>query len=137
MSAHRERFSHHWPGTPGEHRVVVLGASPKPARYANQALRLLMEQGYQVVPVHPRIAVIEGLPVAHHLREIERPVHTLTLYVGPQRSEPMVADMLALNPARVIFNPGTESALLQDRLRSHRIECIEGCTLVMLRTAQF
>jgi predicted CoA-binding protein len=117
--------------------VVVLGASPKPARYANQALRLLKDKGYQVIPVHPRIAQIEGLSVAHHLREVEHPVHTLTLYVGPQRSEPMIADILELNPARVIFNPGTESTLLQARLKAHHIECIEGCTLVMLRTAQF
>ena len=134
---HREQFKHHWPATPAEHRVVVLGASPKPARYANQALRLLKDKGYRVIPVHPRIAVIEGLPVAHHLREIEHPVHTLTLYVGPQRSEPMLADILALKPSRVIFNPGTESVLLQDQLKSAGSECIVGCTLVMLRTAQF
>jgi hypothetical protein len=49
----------------------------------------------------------------------------------------MIADILELNPARVIFNPGTESTLLQARLKAHHIECIEGCTLVMLRTAQF
>ena len=133
----REHFGHHWPASPAEHRVVVLGASPKPARYANQALRLLIEKGYQAVPVHPRIERIEGLPVAHHLREIREPVHTLALYVGPQRSEPMIADILELNPGRVIFNPGTESALLEERLRAHHIECIHGCTLVMLRTAQF
>jgi hypothetical protein len=134
---HRDQFRHHWPDCPAEHRVVVLGASPKPARYANQALRLLKENGYQTIPVHPKIASIEGLKVAHHLRQIEHPVHTLTLYLGPQRSEPMVADILELNPARVIFNPGTESVTLEDSLRAHRIECIHGCTLVMLRTAQF
>ena len=27
--------------------VAVLGASPKPARYANQAIRLLLEEGAQ------------------------------------------------------------------------------------------
>jgi hypothetical protein len=27
--------------------------------------------------------------------------------------------------------------MLEDSLRAHRIECIHGCTLVMLRTAQF
>jgi predicted CoA-binding protein len=126
-----------WPSSPAEHRVVVLGASPKPARYANQTLRLLKAQGYRVVPVHPRIAEIEGLPVAHDLGDIEQPVHTLTLYVGPQRSEPMLASILALNPVRVIFNPGTESTLLQEQLEARGSECIVGCTLVMLRTAQF
>ena len=116
---------------------MVLGASPKPARYANQALRLLKEKGYQTIPVHPKIVSIEGLRVAHHLREIAHPVHTLTLYLGPQRSEPLVADILELNPGRVIFNPGTESGPLADSLSAHHVECIHGCTLVMLRTAQF
>ena len=116
---------------------MVLGASPKPARYANQALRLLKDKGYRVIPVHPRIAVIEGLPVAHHLREIEHPVHTLTLYVGPQRSEPMIADILELNPARVIFNPGTESRQLMQAYNAAGIETLEACTLVMLQADLF
>lgn len=135
MQTHR--FHPGWPRSPQEHTVLVLGASPKPARYANRAIRLLKEQGYKVVPVHPRIEVIEGLPVTHRLEAVHEPVHTLTLYVGPERSRPMIGDIVALRPARVIFNPGTESAELEASLRAHRIECIHGCTLVMLKTDQF
>jgi predicted CoA-binding protein len=131
------RHPHHWPERPDEHCVVVLGASPKPARYANQALRLLKEQGYRVIPVHPRIAEIEDLRVAPTLCRIQEPVHTLTLYVGPERSRPLVPDIVALTPGRVIFNPGTESDELEAALRTHRIPAIHGCTLVMLRTGQF
>ncbi len=123
--------------TPTAHRVVVLGASPKPHRYANQAVRLLLEKGYQVIPVHPRWETIEGLPVAPSLGAVEAPVHTLTLYLGAARSEPLVEDILRLAPGRVIFNPGSESALLAARLGAAGIECFEACTLVMLRTGQF
>lgn len=130
-------FDRRFPEDPAEHRVVVLGASPKPARYANQAQRMLMEKGYTVVPVHPKVEEIDGIKVIPSLELVERPVHTLTLYVGPERGEPMLQAMLDLNPVRVIFNPGTESELLQQRLASHGVECIEGCTLVMLRTNQF
>lgn len=130
-------FDRRFPEDPADHRVVVLGASPKPARYANQAQRLLLEQGYTVIPVHPKMAQIEGVSVIPNLKSISAPVHTLTLYVGPERGETMLQDMLNLNPVRVIFNPGTESALLQQRLSSHGVECIEGCTLVMLKTGQF
>lgn len=130
-------FDRRFPEEHADHRVVVLGASPKPDRYANQAQRLLMEQGYTVVPVHPKVAEIEGIKVTPNLKTVERPVHTLTLYVGPERGEPMLPEMLELNPRRVIFNPGTESELLQQRLASHGVECIAGCTLVMLKTGQF
>jgi predicted CoA-binding protein len=120
-----------------DHHVVVLGASPKPARYANQALRLLLERGYRVTPIHPRFEEIEGLPVANSPKQVGRPVDTLTLYVGPERLAPQIPDLVALNPRRVIFNPGTESAPLQQALDEAGIDWFEACTLVMLRTGQF
>jgi uncharacterized protein len=132
-----EGFRHDLPATPAEHRVVVLGASNKPARYANQAQRLLMEMGYPVIPVHPKLECIEGVPVVPGLRMIHGPVHTLTLYVGAARSQPLIPDIVHLNPARVIFNPGSESEALEEALRAHRIESLHACTLVMLRTRQF
>jgi predicted CoA-binding protein len=120
-----------------DHHVAVLGASPKPARYANQCVRLLLEQGYRVTPIHPRFDSIEGLPVAHELASIAAPVDTLTLYVGPQLLEPQADAIVALRPGRVIFNPGTESEPVQRRLDQAGIEWFEACTLVMLRTKQF
>jgi len=134
---HSGRFKHKWPETPADHVVAVLGASRKPARYSNQAVRLLKTSGYRVIPVHPKIAEIEGIVVSPRLCMISDTVHTLTLYVGPERSRGMVKDIVDLKPARVIFNPGTESRELEDTLRSHFIDCVHGCTLVMLRTGQF
>jgi hypothetical protein len=61
----------------------------------------------------------------------------LTLYVGEDRSLALIDDILRLNPRRVIFNPGSESAPLEERLHQHHIPRIHGCTLVMLRTHQF
>lgn len=119
------------------HHVVVLGASPKPARYANQAIRLLQEHNYKITPIHPNFSEIEGLKVINQLSDIDAEVDTLTLYVGSQRLQPMVEDILTLNPKRVIFNPGTEFPALQEKLEARGIEPIEGCTLVMLKTGSF
>jgi predicted CoA-binding protein len=123
--------------TNASHHVAVLGASPKPARYANQCIRLLLEHGYRVTPLHPRFEEIESLPVTHHLGEVSDPVDTLTLYVGPMLLEPQADDIVSLRPGRVIFNPGTESAVVQQRLDQAGIEWFEACTLVMLKTGQF
>lgn len=122
---------------PAQHHVAVLGATPKPERYANQAVRLLLEKGYRVTPIHPRIEEIEGLAVAPSVESIEDPVDTLTLYVGPARLEPMIESLVALKPGRVIFNPGTESPALQQALDAAGIPWEEACTLVLLRTGQF
>jgi hypothetical protein len=118
-------------------RVVVMGASHKPERYSNQAVRLLHEHGHEVVPVHPLLDTLEGLPVAHRLGDIQGNVDTLTLYVGPDISSAAADSILALKPARVIFNPGTENPALETRLDQAGIAHERACTLVLLRTGQF
>ena len=125
------------PTNPAERHVVVLGASKKPMRYSNQAVRRLMEQGYKVTPVHPRLESIEGLPVANDLQSVTQSVDTLTLYVGPERIQPLIDQVVRLKPGRVIFNPGTESDELKHRLERAGIHWLEACTLVMLRIGTF
>lgn len=117
--------------------MVVLGASPKPTRYSYQAVKLLHDHGYDVIPVHPKVSRIDRIPVVDDLRRIQRPVHTLILYVGPARSKAMIADILDLSPGRVILNPGTESRALELALKDARIPHEHACTLVLLRTGQF
>jgi predicted CoA-binding protein len=117
--------------------VAVLGASQNPARYSNMAVRRLREAGHRVTPVNPALEEIEGLPVAKSLGEIKDPIDTLTLYIGPQRSTPIIDDIIRLNPKRVICNPGTESQDLATALDRAGITHVEACTLVLLQTGQF
>ncbi|GAB1409073.1 CoA-binding protein [Desulfovibrionales bacterium] len=117
--------------------VAVLGASHKPERYSNQAVRMLKDYGHTVIPVTPGRAEIEGLPVVPTLGHIDRPVDTLTLYVGPERSAQLADAIVGLKPGRVIFNPGTESPDLEALLDQAQIPWIHACTLVLLRTGQF
>lgn len=118
-------------------RVVVLGASPKPQRYSNQAVRLLVQCGHEVVPVNPAQSEIEGVPVVSHLEEIDGAVDTVTMYVSPKLSAGLGDALVNLRPARVIFNPGTESEELKEQLTENGIKVEEACTLVMLKTGQF
>jgi len=136
-SRRRRRIMQRTPEKPQDHVVVVLGASPKPARYSNMAVRQLQAKGYRVIPVHPRAEAIGDLPVVHSLGDIEEKVQTLTLYLGPLHSRGQLDGMLALAPKRVIFNPGTESPRLAARLQAAGIECLHACTLVMLRSGMF
>jgi predicted CoA-binding protein len=118
-------------------RVVVLGASPKPDRYSNKAVKLLLEHGHSVVPVHPAAVEIEGLPVSSNLSAVHGPVDTLTVYLSPAHTGSLQSDILALKPGRVIFNPGTENPPLTAALEEAGIRTEEACTLVLLNTGQF
>ncbi len=118
-------------------RVVIVGASDKPDRYAHMALTLLRRHGHEVVPVHPRLTEIEGVPVVSDLSDITGAVDTVTMYVGPAISSGLADKLIALKPQRVIFNPGSEIPELASKLQAAGITTEEACTLVLLNTAQF
>ena len=122
---------------PKSQTVVVLGASPKPERCSNKAVRLLLQHGHTVLPVHPAVDEIEGLPVFAKLPDIGKPIDTVSLYLSPAHSLPIADELISIKPQRVIFNPGTESSELQAGLAEAGIEVEEACTLVLLHSGQF
>ena len=118
-------------------RVVILGASDKPDRYAHKAQLMLAEHGHEVVPVHPRLQSIEGVSVVPDLSAVTGSVDTVTMYVGPAISSGLTEKLIALKPKRVLFNPGSENPTLASALNAAQIATEEACTLVLLRTGQY
>ncbi len=121
----------------GRQRVAVLGASSKPERYSNKAVVMLKERGHEVLPVHPVEATIEGLRVYGGLASIPGPIDTVSVYVGPRNVGPMIPEIVAARPGRVILNPGAESEELERALTASGIPVLKACTLVLLTTGQF
>ena len=118
-------------------KVAVIGASPLEDRYSNKAMKMLMEYGHDPIPVVPKHKEILGKPVTHKLADVEEDVDTVTLYVGPARQAPIIEDIVAKKPKRVIFNPGTENPEAYEQLKAAGIEVSVACTLVLLRTNQY
>lgn len=117
--------------------VAILGASKNKERYSYLAFKMLQEYGHTPVPVSPKFAELEGFKTYASLNDVKEKVDTLTMYVGPDISAKLTEDIVALNPRRVIFNPGSENQALQKQLSEKGIEVEEACTLVLLRTKQF
>ncbi len=118
-------------------KTLVLGASPKPERYSNKAVRLLRKFGHPVVAVGLRNDVIEDIPIIRPEEVKEKDIHTVTLYLSPKNQKAYYDFILSLQPKRVIFNPGTENPELKKLLEEKGIETVENCTLVMLRSGLF
>ena len=125
------------PVSPSQRYVAIIGASSKKDRYANKAQQLLMEKGYPVYPVSRRESEILGVKTCSAIEDIDQPVDTVTLYVGPQHQQELVSQIVKLNPKRVIFNPGTENPEACAAFDKADIDYEEACTLVLLRTGQF
>jgi uncharacterized protein len=119
-------------------KVAILGASDNPERYAYKAQKLLMEAGHTVFPVSPTAKEIMGISGYKSLADIDSgTIHTLTLYLRPERTAAVMEEIIALAPERVLFNPGTESAEISEKLEEHGIRTQQACTLVLLTTGQF
>ncbi|MEZ5014035.1 MAG: CoA-binding protein [Chitinophagales bacterium] len=117
-------------------KTLVLGASENPARYANLAVRRLRAHGHPVVAVGRRTGAIMDVPIVKEWPEGED-VDTVTLYMNPKNQEQYYDQILQLHPRRIIFNPGTENDILEEKANAAGIETTEACTLVLLSTGQF
>lgn len=116
--------------------TLVIGASPKPERYSNAAVKLLQQHGHPVIALAKRAGFINGMPVRTEF-PVHEAVHTVTLYVGPKHQPEYYSSIVQLKPRRVIFNPGTYNEELKELLEKNGIETVEDCTLVMLRAGEF
>ena len=124
-----------------EHRaaetVAILGASPKPDRYAYKALEMLRDYGHRTLAINPAFEEILGEKCYPTIADAPGPIDTVTLYLGQARSNPLILEIINAKPRRIIMNPGAENPDLAEQAEDAGIEVVEGCTLVMLRTGQF
>lgn len=116
--------------------TLVLGASEKEERYSNQAISKLLAHDHRVLAVGRRVGTTHGIEIMDE-RPVNLEVDTVTLYISEKHQDGLFHYLKALKPKRIIFNPGTENPVLKSQLSKHGIECINGCTLVMLSVGTY
>jgi len=114
-------------------KTLVLGASDKPQRYSYLAVKKLRDHGHTVVAVGKKNAYIDDVEIVTGIPG-HTDIDTLTLYLNPTNQKPYYESILALQPKRIIFNPGSENPELEALAKGKGIETLEACTLVMLAT---
>ncbi|WP_037320220.1 CoA-binding protein [Salegentibacter sp. Hel_I_6] len=119
-----------------EKKTLVLGASLKPSRYSNIAIKRLVSYKQPTVALGLRKGEVDGVTIGSEKVPFSD-IDTVTLYLGPPRQKEYYDYIVSLNPVRVIFNPGTENPEFYQILRNNNIEVEIACTLVMLGTNQY
>jgi predicted CoA-binding protein len=117
-------------------KTLVIGASTDPSRYSFLAANKLVSHKHEIELLGVKEGIVAGKEINTEKDKFEN-IDTVTLYVNPQRQSEYFDYVAALNPRRVIFNPGTENPTFEDFLTEKGIEPIEACTLVMLTTGQY
>jgi predicted CoA-binding protein len=117
-------------------KTLVIGASLKPERYSNMAIRKLVNYKHEVVALGLRKGEVAGIEIDTNILQY-KDIDTVSLYLNPKRQKEFYYYIISLAPKRVIFNPGTENVEFYKLLKKFDIEYEEACTLVLLSTGQF
>lgn len=117
--------------------TLVLGASPNPERFSNEAILALRNNEIPVIAVGKREADVGDLKITKSFPPDAGSVHTITLYLSARNQKEYYSLILSLNPVRIIFNPGTENYELADMARKRGIIIIDNCMLSMLKKGIF
>ena len=117
-------------------KTIVVGASPKAARFSFKAVKELRLYKHPVVALGFRDGMIENVIIQKGKPHIEE-VHTISLYMGKERQKEYYGYLIGLKPERIIFNPGTHNPEFVALAQQNKIEVVEDCMLVMLQTGNF
>lgn len=116
--------------------TLVFGASLKPDRYSNLAIKRLQENGQTVVAFGNRSGFVGNTQIKTNLNELPN-IDVVTLYMNPERQKQYYQAILDIKPKKVIFNPGTENPEFYNLLIENGIAVEAACTLVLLATGQY
>lgn len=116
--------------------TLVIGASINPKRYSFKAITMLRAHNQPVLAFGPKVGIVSDIPITNEW-DSQWKVDTVTLYLNPQRQEAYYDKIIALQPRRVIFNPGTENNIFSKQLSAHGIASEIACTLVLLSIGNY
>lgn len=117
-------------------KTLIIGASPNPSRYAYRAANALLNHEHDFVPFGIKRGEVFNHPILHDF-PLTQDIDTITMYINPSLQKAYYEKILALNPKRIIFNPGTENDELRELAEAQGIETEYACTLVMLNSGQY
>lgn len=124
-------------------RIAVTGVSRHPQGHgANVVYQRLSKRGYEVFPVNPNAATVEGTAPFPDLHSIPGGVDAVVIGTRPERAEATVRECADLGIRQVWMHrgpgPGSVSEEATKYGRSHGITVIDGgCPLMFDGTSDF
>ena len=112
-------------------RTLILGATPNPTRVAYTAAQHLNKEKHPIALVGIKKGEVAGYKIINDKRILEG-IDTITLYIGARHQQEWYDYIVATQPKRIIFNPGTENTELEELARENGIHVERACTLVLL-----
>ena len=116
-------------------RIAIVGATDKPEKWGYKILQRLLGLGYEVFPVHPTLAAIDGIPVFRSLRDIQPRPDAANIVTPPAVTEETLRMAKEIGLARVWMQPGAQSDAAIEYCKHNDIACIHH-RCIMTETAK-
>lgn len=110
--------------------IAIIGASNNRTKYGNKAVRAFRQQGYEVFPVNPKEAEIEGLRAYSSILDVPARPQMVSVYLPPAVLARILPDIAAKGCDELWLNPGTESAEVLASAGRLGLNIIQACSIV-------
>ena len=110
--------------------IAILGASADRAKFGNKAVRAFVQQGWQVFPVNPKEATIEGLPAFKSIADLPVRPDMVSVYLPPPVLLKVLPDIAAKGCGELWLNPGTESDAVLAETERLKLNVVQACSIV-------
>jgi predicted CoA-binding protein len=123
-------------------RLAVVGVSSNPKEFSRSLFRELQTRGYQLVPVHPQAAEIEGVPAVAHIRDASPPVDGALLLTNPSVTDEVVRECCDAGVRKVwMYRASGAGAVSRDAVEfctKENMSVVEGeCPFMFLPDSGF
>jgi uncharacterized protein len=110
--------------------IAILGASADRNKFGNKAVRAFLRQGWQVFPVNPKAAKIEGQKVFADFAAVPVRPQLVSVYLPPPVMLKLLSEIAAKGCDELWLNPGTESPEVLAVAEKLGLSVIQACSIV-------
>lgn len=113
---------------------AVIGASTNEDKYGFKIYKKLKKKGYKVFAINPNCEEILGDKCYPDLKSLPEKVDVINMVVPPKVGLKVVEEANELGIKNVWFQPGSESKELITYCNENKLNPIQACVLVALKT---
>lgn len=111
-------------------KVAIIGASNDRTRFGNKAVRAFRQQGYEVFPVNPKDAEVEGLRAYRSILDTPDGLDIVSVYVAPPTLLKLLPDIAAKGCGELWLNPGTDTEETVAKAEQAGLKVRQTCSIL-------
>lgn len=113
---------------------AVIGATPNKERYGYEVFEILHSSGYQVFPINPKYAEIDGIACYPSLQELKQKPEVAITALAPANTEQVIDTIKELGIETVWMPPGCWSETAVKKCQQLQLDFIyDECPVGILK----